>query len=98
MDRLRAIDHLRPDMDVVASAEQFSAAIERRLAAGADDLVLVFVGLPGGSSSYFNLLIRRLDRVPGGTAIVEDERRLEFGTDRQRELFERSREAVRAQR
>jgi hypothetical protein len=94
---LRAVDHLSEDMDVVASAERFASAARRAMLDGHAAIVLDFAGLPATSSSYFNLVVRVLDEVPGGPSLLEDESRLRFGSPRQRAMFERSREAVRAQ-
>jgi hypothetical protein len=96
--QLRAVDHLTEDMDVVASAERFAIAARRALLDGDAAVVLDFAGLPATSSSYFNLIVHVLDEVPGGLSLLDDELRLRFGSPRQRAMFERSREAVRAQR
>lgn len=94
MTTVLAKDHLDPQGVIVRSADLVANAIISKLKG--DDLVeLELNGLPGVSSSYYNLALRRIVAEVGVEGL--DRIRVRFASKLQQTIFERSMIAIRAE-
>jgi len=90
---LKAVEYLAADQSVTGSAMTLADAVFNRVAGG-ERVAVDFGGFTGASSSYFNLLIRKLARDDVGAAFVWAPESFRFGNSFQKSVFEQSRAAV----
>ena len=89
---IRAVDHLASDESVVRSGVALADAVITALE-NQDFVTISFAGLKGASSSYFNVFLRRIQE-GSGVAELGNHIRLEFGSNVQKMIYERSLEAL----
>jgi len=86
--RLSAMDHLDAEGSVIRSGRLLADAVLKHVSI--DRVVVVsFSGLKGAASSYFNVFLRRIQEVCG-LAVFDSVIQLEFGTSIQKQIFDRS--------
>jgi len=91
MTEIRAIDFIDPDGLIVRSGELLARQVLGTLRH--DESVRVqFRGLSGISSSYFNILLKRLIEDMGPDVLHRVQ--FEFVSPLQKQIFDRSREAI----
>lgn len=89
---IRAVDHLAADESVVRSGVALADAVIKALDS-VDSMTVSFAGLKGASSSYFNVFLRRIQE-GCGVAELGGHIRLEFGSNIQKMIYDRSLEAL----
>jgi len=90
--RLSALNHLDSEGSVVRSGIALAEAVLDALNTNGR-VVVSFAGLRGASSSYFNVLLRRIQE-GCGLAEIGDHIVLEFGSSIQEMIYQRSLDAI----
>lgn len=92
MIEIRAADHIDPNGLIVRSGELLARRVIESLRSG-ESVHIDLRGLSGISSSYFNILLRLIYDEAGAAAI--DRVQLAFVSPLQKQVFDRSLEAIR---
>lgn len=90
--RIVATDYVDPDGSVVKSGLRLADAVLCALGE-AESVIVSLAGLRGASSSYFNVFLRRIYEA-AGRDVLDSGITLEFASALQREIYDRSRQAV----
>ena len=91
--QIRATDYVNPDGSVVHSGMALADAVLSALE-HADVVEVMFAGIKGASSSYFNVFLRRIEE-GCGLAAFDRHIHMQFASKIQQMVFSRSLESIR---
>lgn len=89
---IQAVDHLAPDESIVRSGIALADAVLHALE-DRQKVAVSFKGIKGASSTYFNVFLRRIQEGYGLKAL-DEQIQLEFGSNVQRMIYDRSLQAI----